>query len=75
MPRLDSPSYGAQVRAFEITELTTTRYQEREKDDNPVLTGSGTGWNSCGMHHCDPHLLNDGKWIACVDGRCIDQAK
>jgi hypothetical protein len=62
------PVYGKQVHAFEVTELTATRYQERE-NENPVLTGSGYGWNESGMHHIDPHLEN-GKWIACVDGWC-----
>jgi hypothetical protein len=63
------PVYGNQVRAFEITELTTTSYREQEVKDNPVLTGSGSGWNESGMHHIDPHL-EEGRWIACVDGWC-----
>jgi hypothetical protein len=60
--------YGSQVRAFEISELTTTRYVEREHENSPVLTASGAGWNRLAMHHVDPHLMPDGKWIACVDG-------
>ncbi len=63
------PEYGTQVRAFEIDELTTTTYHEREINKNPVLVPSGTGWNGSGMHHIDPHLLDNGQWIACVDGR------
>ena len=62
------PIYGTQVRAFEITELTTERYNEREIGAHPLLTGSGTGWNKDGMHHVDPHRLDSGDWIACVDG-------
>ncbi len=62
------PIYGTQVRAYEITELTTKSYREREAAESPVLTGSGAGWNSSGMHHVDPHLMEDGRWIACVDG-------
>lgn len=62
------PTYGTQVRAFEITDLTTTGYQEREIAESPVLTASGAGWNKSGMHQIDPHLLEDGRWIACVDG-------
>jgi hypothetical protein len=62
------PDYGSQVRAFEITELTSTSYAEYEIAGNPVLRGSGGGWNQCGMHHVDPHLMDDGRWIACVDG-------
>ena len=62
------PNYGNQVRAFEITELTTTTYEEREIEGNPVLERSRTGWNSMGMHHIDPHRIGDKQWIACVDG-------
>ena len=60
---------GTQLRAFEITELTTTSYQEREIDQNLVLKPTGVGWNGAGMHHIDPHLLHEEQWIACVDGR------
>jgi len=62
------PFYGSQVRAFEVTELTTTSYQERPLQEKPILKGSGRGWNKGGMHHIDPHVADDGKWIACVDG-------
>jgi len=62
------PYYGTEVRAFEITELTTVSYNEREIGQNPVLMPSGNGWNACGMHHIDAHLLDDGRWIACADG-------
>lgn len=64
----DEPYYGNQVRAFEITQLTTTHYQEREMPDNPILKASGTGWNQTGMHHIDPHPIGKDQWIACVDG-------
>lgn len=62
------PHYGTDVRAFEITELSTTSYQERAASQGPVIAGGGTGWNACGMHHIDPHQQGDGRWIACVDG-------
>ena len=65
------PEYGTQVRAFEVTELTTTTYTERESPSNPVLSGSGTGWNASGMHNIDPHRLPDGTWLACVDGWAV----
>lgn len=63
------PDYGTQLRAFEITQLTTTSYQEREIDQNLVLKPTGVGWNGAGMHHIDPHLIHEEQWIACVDGR------
>lgn len=62
------PSYGQRVRAFEITELTTSSYVE-QPIQNVILEASGAGWNENGMHHIDPHLLRNGQWIACVDGR------
>jgi hypothetical protein len=62
------PVYGSQVRAFEITELTPTAFRERQLQASPILTGSGKGWNKGGMHHIDPHVAEDGQWIACVDG-------
>lgn len=64
----DDPTYGNQVRAFEITELTTASYEEKEVIENPILKGSGAGWNENGMHHIDPHQIDENKWIACVDG-------
>ena len=62
------PAYGAQLRAFEISELTVTGYAEKEHPNSPILTSSGVGWNGRGMHHIDAHQLSDVEWIACVDG-------
>lgn len=60
-------TYGESVAAFEITRLTPEEYEEVEVGSNPILTGEGQRWN-LGMHHVDPHQLDDGSWIACVDG-------
>jgi hypothetical protein len=62
------PTYGTQVRAFEISELTTKSYHEEENRRSPVLAASGSGWNRMGMHNIDPHLISEGRWVACVDG-------
>lgn len=62
------PYYGSKVRAFEITELTTEKYKEKEVTESPILQASGSGWNAKGMHHIDPHQIAENKWIACVDG-------
>jgi hypothetical protein len=62
------PYYGTAVRAFEISELTTTSYKEEEVGQSPILGPSGAGWNACGMHHIDAHAMDDGRWIASVDG-------
>ena len=64
----DLPSYGSQTRAFEITKLTTSDYEENEVNESPILTDSGSGWNGYGMHHVDPHMISEGNWIAAVDG-------
>lgn len=62
------PCYGTAVWAFEITELTRRSYEERPAARDPVLAAGGAGWNARGMHHIDPHRLEQGSWIACVDG-------
>ncbi|NJR70605.1 MAG: hypothetical protein HC771_19680 [Synechococcales cyanobacterium CRU_2_2] len=62
------PDYGINVRAFEVMELTPTRYREQEISQSPLFAPSGTGWNRNGMHHLDAHLLSNGAWLACVDG-------
>jgi hypothetical protein len=64
----DFPWYGRQVWALEITTLTDRDYAERLVSEGPILRGSGFGWNADGMHHVDPHLQSDNRWIACVDG-------
>jgi hypothetical protein len=62
------PIYGKQVRAFAITELSSSRYAEHEAAESPVLVPEGSGWNASGMHHVDAHRLEDGTFLACVDG-------
>jgi hypothetical protein len=62
------PQYGSRVRAFDILELTTGNYAEVENAASPILRGTGTGWNSHGMHHVDAQQQRDGSWFACVDG-------
>jgi len=64
----DYPTYGNQVRAFRITELTTTTYSEKELEQSPVVEASGKGWNGVGMHTVDAHRISEDEWIACVDG-------
>ena len=61
--------YGKAVRGFEIVTLTREEYQERPLQNNPLLEGSGSGWNSEGMHQVSAWPLNDGRWIAAVDGK------
>lgn len=67
-PQDDYPVYGNQLRAFEITDMTTETYRERNAVGKPILEATGAGWNEKGMHHIDVHQLDNGKWIASVDG-------
>lgn len=63
------PSQGThQVWAFEITQLSTTSYSERPVSQDPILKPDGKGWNAQAMHQIDPHQVEDGHWIASVDG-------
>ncbi|HZU34038.1 MAG TPA: hypothetical protein VFB79_23200 [Candidatus Angelobacter sp.] len=62
-----APYYGAAVRAFEISELTTTTYGENELERSPILLKGQEPWHQSGMHHIDAHWV-DGRWFACVDG-------
>lgn len=63
----DATVYGKSVSAFQITELTPSTYQEQPAAA-PILQATSQGWNGLGMHHLDPHLLENGQWMACVDG-------
>jgi len=67
----DDPYYGNQVRAFHVTRLTVTNYEEEEVDESPILIPNGSVWD-IGMHHIDPHQIGKKKWIACVDGKSKD---
>lgn len=60
--------YGHQLRAFVIDQLSTRHYLEHQLIDDAIISPSGHGWNSHGMHHMDPHQLPDGSWVAFVDG-------
>ena len=64
----DSPTYGRQVRAFEITELTPLHYDERLASRRPILRPARRGWNRLGMHHADPYHVSNGRWLVYVDG-------
>jgi len=64
----DEPSYGTNVFAFEIIELTETVYRERPVKSSTVVGPTGQGWNAAGMHQVDAQQVG-GKWLAAVDGR------
>lgn len=60
------PTYGNQVWAFEITELTKDSYAEKRIGMTPLLKGYDS-WNIIGMHQISI-LKIGGRWIAAVDG-------
>lgn len=62
------PIYGYQVWVFKITSLTKQDYSEVLHRNTPIIKASGSGWNRLGMHHIDPHMLEDGTWLVSVDG-------
>ncbi len=66
--------YGKRVRAFEITELTATSFRERPLAPDPLFQPTGNAWRFNGMHHVSPLQLDNGRWIAAVDGNGIPTA-
>ena len=60
------PTYGNQVNAFRITDLSPSTYAE-QMIETPVVKASSSGWNADAMHHVDAHQIGKGRWIAVVD--------
>ena len=60
------PSYGNQVHAFQITEISSTSYQEKMIEP-PLVKATSKGWNAEAMHHVDFHQTGENEWIAVVD--------
>jgi hypothetical protein len=61
-----APTYGHQVRAFEILDISRTTYVER-LIETPVIRKTSEGWNAEAMHHVDLHRQSENQWIAAVD--------
>lgn len=63
-----SKRYGGALRAFEITALSPTTYQDTPLFADLLLSGTGgLGWNSGRMHHLDLQFT-DGEALVAVDG-------
>jgi hypothetical protein len=61
--------YGENVGFATVSEMTERKYTEIIEAKQPILAGSGNGWNAGGMHHVDLHYSDETKmWNACVDG-------
>ncbi|MDJ0840798.1 MAG: hypothetical protein QNK37_30075 [Acidobacteriota bacterium] len=61
------PEYGSKLRAFRILALTREIY--REEPLGEILRPGKDPWRRHGMHHAALCGLEDGGWLACVDGR------
>jgi hypothetical protein len=61
-----APTYGHQVRAFQVTEITKTTYREKLVE-TPIIQKTSKGWNAEAMHHVDLHQVGESRWIAAVD--------
>jgi hypothetical protein len=62
------PRYGSKAWGFRITELTPTTYREEPCPGGPVIGEGPEAWHNAGMHTVDAHLMENGRWIAFVDG-------
>lgn len=60
------PTYGNQVLAFRVTEITRAAYRE-EMLPAPLVKATSQGWNAEAMHHVDLHPLGGNRWLAAVD--------
>lgn len=60
------PTYGYQVRAFRITEISPRAYAE-QMVEAPLVKASSKGWNAAAMHHVDAWQTGKQHWIAAVD--------
>jgi hypothetical protein len=62
------PRYGSKAWAFRITELTPQSYREEKCPNGPVVAEGRDPWCNAGMHTVDAHKMENGRWIAFVDG-------
>jgi hypothetical protein len=60
------PTYGNQVHAFQITEISPSTYSEK-MIHTPLVKSSSKGWNAKAMHHVDAHQTGKNQWLAVVD--------
>lgn len=65
----DDPIYGKQVYAFEIEHITKTHYVERLLTEGAILMPGKSNWNSHAMHTLNAIEVEEGEWLAVVDGQ------
>ena len=61
-------TYGRQLFAFEILELSETAYKERPACLRPKIGPGKERWRANGMHHLHTTPMPDGRWISVMDG-------
>lgn len=62
-------TYSEAVRAYEVTDISTSTWSETQVSDGRMVEGTGSGWNSDKMHHWDPWWQADeGRWVVATDG-------
>ena len=61
-----SERYGTAVNAYEICVLSKVDY--KEESGKVLLHGTGSGWNTCGMHHLQIYKNGGGYLYAVSDG-------
>jgi hypothetical protein len=61
-------SYGNNLRALRIEQMSDEIFEEREIAASPILRASRRGWNALGMHHLDAVEIAQGEWLGVVDG-------
>lgn len=65
----DDVTYGEKVLAFQVEELTTSTFREREISESPLLVQSQLGdWRSDGMHQLDCWWQSS-YWLCATDGK------
>jgi hypothetical protein len=66
--RLAQNSRRTHIQAFDIVQMSTTSYVEREAAESPIAIARN-GWNEGGIHHLNACARPDGLWLVAVDGR------
>ena len=65
----NTEGYGRKVRAMVVDTLTPTEFLEHPAERDPFFAPHGDHWARSGMHHVAPVRLDDGSWVASIDGR------
>ena len=67
----DNPTYGEEIRAFQVDLLTEQQYGEHEIPESPLLRSGREDWNRAAAHHFDP-WWDGNTWLCAIDGHSGD---